>query len=408
MYRDFSDASKQRLLGLVKEVEDEKWSDFTDWIGDRWLDFQGWIGHLNIKNYIDDVNTYHKKVIDKNNTTSEKIEKIFEDVAVVDSSYKIELQDDYDLFSQIDSYVLQSATIVNPLNGLFEEDYIVTTLSSITFFQKLIKKKFRITLTDEIVFNPDNKGRYGGDQGRPKKASHEERELYYQIIKKNNPDPNFELTDKQLSCYLKKINSEGCGYVALINTIFCYYLDDPEEFEETFGYPMYCENGQLNYEMLLVDLYSKTDNGGDIYGDYDEKTDGPKDSYDPWSDTTGHGSSQYDREEYLEHFMVEHGVEVEVTTDANVTSDNVESLISEGKMIIIAYRNGNLHNMNGSIAQPINGGHAMVVTGVTDEGYMIVSSWGGQYYIDPDEIVELEYDGVKHTTSMTFSTVEYE
>ena len=51
MYRDFSDASKQRLLGLVKEVEDEKWSDFTDWIGDRWLDLQYWIGKIQAQYY---------------------------------------------------------------------------------------------------------------------------------------------------------------------------------------------------------------------------------------------------------------------------------------------------------------------------------------------------------------------
>ena len=36
MLRDFSDASKQKLLGLVSQVENEKYSDFTDWVGDRW------------------------------------------------------------------------------------------------------------------------------------------------------------------------------------------------------------------------------------------------------------------------------------------------------------------------------------------------------------------------------------
>ena len=32
MYRDFSDASKQRVLGLVSEVENDKLCDLTDWI----------------------------------------------------------------------------------------------------------------------------------------------------------------------------------------------------------------------------------------------------------------------------------------------------------------------------------------------------------------------------------------
>lgn len=52
MYRDFSNNSKIRMLGLVTEVESDKISDFTDWVGDRWYDFESWIGQLNIKNYI--------------------------------------------------------------------------------------------------------------------------------------------------------------------------------------------------------------------------------------------------------------------------------------------------------------------------------------------------------------------
>ena len=86
--RDFSDSAKQKLLNLVSEVEDEKMSDFTDWMGDRWYDFESWIGTLNIKNYINNVNAYHKKVIDKNNATKESIEKIFSDVKKVDISLK--------------------------------------------------------------------------------------------------------------------------------------------------------------------------------------------------------------------------------------------------------------------------------------------------------------------------------
>ena len=66
MYRDFSESSKNKLLGLVSDVENEKWCDFTDWVGDRWLDFESWIGTLNIKGYVNNVNSYHKKVIDKN------------------------------------------------------------------------------------------------------------------------------------------------------------------------------------------------------------------------------------------------------------------------------------------------------------------------------------------------------
>ena len=52
MYRDFSEKSRNELLGLVSQVENEKISNFTDWVGDRWYDFESWIGILNIRNYL--------------------------------------------------------------------------------------------------------------------------------------------------------------------------------------------------------------------------------------------------------------------------------------------------------------------------------------------------------------------
>ncbi len=88
MYRDFSEKSRNELLGLVSQVENEKISNFTDWVGDRWYDFESWIGKLNIRNYLNNVNEYHKKVIDKNNATKSSINTIFNKVKSVDASYK--------------------------------------------------------------------------------------------------------------------------------------------------------------------------------------------------------------------------------------------------------------------------------------------------------------------------------
>lgn len=92
MYRDFSEKSRNELLGLVSQVESEKMSNFTDWMGDRWCDFESWIGKLNIKNYLDDVNAYHKKIIDKNNTTKASINTIFGKVSAIDVLYKNVIQ----------------------------------------------------------------------------------------------------------------------------------------------------------------------------------------------------------------------------------------------------------------------------------------------------------------------------
>lgn len=125
MRRDFSESSKQRLLSLVSEVENEKWSDFTDWIGDRWYDFEAWIGMLNIRNYLNNVNAYHKKVIDKNNMTKVTIESIFKEVNMVDNRYgnscfkfrKAQL-------CMWNRYIEKLSEIVNPANGKFTAEYV--------------------------------------------------------------------------------------------------------------------------------------------------------------------------------------------------------------------------------------------------------------------------------------------
>ena len=131
MYRDFSAKSKQNILNLVSQVENEKWSDFTDWVGDRWLDFQSWIGKLNIKNYINNINEYHKKVIDKNNTTSRTIEQIFKAVETIDKEYKSTLSFTNKSLHQWQTYIDQMTEIVNPRNGNFNAQYIADCLEAL-------------------------------------------------------------------------------------------------------------------------------------------------------------------------------------------------------------------------------------------------------------------------------------
>lgn len=267
---------------------------------------------------------------------------------------------------------------------------------SLSSFWEFIKKLFGWNKDvseyeiDSVVF--DDVGAYGGDQGEPKSITGKEKDEIYNIVREYYPD----MSDLEISNYLKKLNSEGCGYVAVINTIFAAYEGREKEFEETFGFPMY-ENGDLNYNKLLVDFYSATDNhnlgkDGMDYIKYDEDT----------SDTNGVGTSQYDRKYRTEMYLSDKNVNVNIATDYKVTTENFEKLSEEG-YVIIAYRYGNLQNADGTTAQYINGGHAMVVTGVTEDGRYVVSSWGDKYYIDPNQIIK--EDG--NSTSFTFSYYQY-
>lgn len=119
MYRDFSEKSRNELLGLVSQVENEKISNFTDWVGDRWYDFESWIGKLNIRNYLNNVNEYHKKVIDKNNATKSSINTIFNKVKSVDASYKDTFSIKKSQLQQWQRYIDELSQIVNPRNGKF-------------------------------------------------------------------------------------------------------------------------------------------------------------------------------------------------------------------------------------------------------------------------------------------------
>jgi len=119
VYRDFSEKSRNELLGLVSQVENEKISNFTDWVGDRWYDFESWIGKLNIRNYLNNVNEYHKKVIDKNNATKSSINTIFNKVKSVDASYKDTFSIKKSQLQQWQRYINELSQIVNPRNGKF-------------------------------------------------------------------------------------------------------------------------------------------------------------------------------------------------------------------------------------------------------------------------------------------------
>lgn len=117
MKKDFSASARTQLEQMVRDVENEKICDFTDWLGDRWLDFEEWIGRLNIKNYINNVNEYHKKVIDKNNTTLDALNRIFDDVYRVDSNSSRKLVDSITACKAYNSLLLELSGVISPSNG---------------------------------------------------------------------------------------------------------------------------------------------------------------------------------------------------------------------------------------------------------------------------------------------------
>ncbi len=239
----------------------------------------------------------------------------------------------------------------------------------------------------------DTTGAYGGNQ----RAPYDNYKDYADIVRKYYPD----MTDTEVEDYLKKLNSEGCGYVAMINTVFINYEGRPDEFKKAFGFDMYDKNGEPNYNELLVDFYCDQDNHNKksflflSWDSVDDKEDWlwkdtDKDGKDDTYAEYGFGTTEEQMEYRWEQYCEDNGVDVNVKKGINVTPSNFEELSKDG-MISIRCSNYTMYDTSGS-AVKVGGGHAMLITGVTSDGKYIVSSWGNKYTLDPADI-DIKNDG---------------
>ena len=287
------------------------------------------------------------------------------------------------------------------------------------------------------TFDDDKKnGTYGADQGdmaNNKKGMwffgfrwFEDEDLYA-YIRQHSRYKNYSQT--QIANLMDQINSEGCGYVAIVNNIFVEYEGREEEFENKFGFPMYDKNGKANYDYLIVDFYANTDDkyyideemgaaalvndvilqyiGGredefrKKYGCDPLMEDGKKindearqkilDEYQDTSVVTMYssGTTSYSLENRFRHYMEQKGITYTaeaVGGDAVPGASEINSYLDEGKNVNIAVGGFNLYDQNGKIAAKNVSNHWMTITGITDDGRYIVSSWGKRYYLKPGEL----------------------
>jgi hypothetical protein len=94
-----------------------------------------------------------------------------------------------------------------------------------------------------------------------------------------------------------------------------------------------------------------------------------------------------------------------------VSPENIDTLLYDGKQVIIHYWDGNIYPADGGKAHPITA-HDMVITGVTEDGKYIVSSWGYKYYLDPKEVVTRQHKDKNgntwdQKTSFSYTVITY-
>lgn len=114
MERDFSDDSRQKMCRIVEDVKDDRWGGWLDRIGDFFLGLEEAMGNLNIDRYLNDVETYHRKIIDKNNVTERQINDIFREVYKVDTDYGRKMNGVVESMEQLNQVLLRLSQIIQP------------------------------------------------------------------------------------------------------------------------------------------------------------------------------------------------------------------------------------------------------------------------------------------------------
>lgn len=255
---------------------------------------------------------------------------------------------------------------------------------------------------------------YGGDQGSMTDNADKllDDAIVLNILKEAYPGKTLE--DYEL--YLKKITNTGCGYTALVNTIFKEYQGKEDEFEEKFGYPMYTVKGNgtidYNYEYIIIDTFTEVWKDEDYT--FDEiisgmETSTGEDAAISKEETKVSTGTNYKIVEQIEDvFNEKYEIDVNMTSipmyqKAEIDLKIPKYLSIEGLKnataiadkydahVILTASGYDLYTMNGDLYYEDGGGHAMYITDIDSEGNIIVSSWGKQFIVDLENADRIGY-----------------
>ncbi len=314
------------------------------------------------------------------------------------------------------------------VSGLFNDELalaqtIATAVSSITggsmsadgtYVPAIGDDESWITATRDYVnnhaYDPDtqfgNGDPYGGNQGslfyQWGSMSDRERQAIEDIIH----GYYHGLNDTDIRRMLNQMNATGCGYVAGVNSIVAHFADDPEAFEGAFGYSLYAPDGSVNYDRLFADYWCYVQSRNPLVDPTGEG----------WFDPVGIFPAGGD---HLHDYLASHGIEVTTKTVERATMAEYDWVKDSGGHIQVSANPLLLYNMDGTWEQG-GGGHAMTVTGdgadADGRRFLVVSSWGDQYKIYPDEyggpLYDTDNDGAKDdwvlVSYLQLSVVTYE
>ncbi len=329
----------------------------------------------------------------------------------------------------------------------FYNNEIATNEDNIDKLLEIKKGKFYIHLyPDDGIFSEENKASntYGGDQTIFNDTSLLEDPTVVKIIENSAAGDKVKYEDypELYEYYITRINDCGCGFVAYANTIFNYYEGHEQEFQNDFGYPMYEINDQgkkdYNYKYLVLDVFSRRFHIKDVKGIYDRTINADPEVYErrkmsfdyyddkadnlynytkrlqiarrieetnDWGDTyitrekinkIDHYDSDlntnylhYEKDKYADCVDNNENYTGEYNFSSNTSKKFKEVMFENNNNTIINALGFDLYSKGEELKYSINDancGHAMLITGMTNEGDYIVSSWGSEYILKKDSI----------------------
>ncbi len=199
-----------------------------------------------------------------------------------------------------------------------------------------------------------------------------------------------------------------CDYTSITNALLEYFNGKEDLFEQTFGYPMYGDNGNFNSKLLLCDFYCFTNQ--DIFSKENSFTG----KHPLTSDTRLDKDPFVVVDDAIQRFLASKGLNVSSQTtvihheyqskpDPNLMQE-IESAMKDNTLILNAYPSAYYGTDKYTLDLPMTNvygdtvlldeAHAMTIAGIYDENHLIVDSWGDEYVIDirdfEDKCIEIE------------------
>lgn len=203
-----------------------------------------------------------------------------------------------------------------------------------------------------------------------------------------------------MNAFVENSRNVGCGFAANTNILIDYYskIDNGEElFLEKYGFPLYYvdDNNQKNYN---YDLLFTTHYLNSIEKFSQQVIPGVDlsipDFWPKWNPSflnsifnSSGGTKDFQRMNALKNELDDREISQKKYSGTNLEQYSNE--FYEYDYAAIAAQNFTLKDLNGEYAGSVNGGHFMLITGITNDGKYIVASWGKQYILENYDLADI-------------------